>query len=71
MGGECHKFYSELSDLLSEKRDLPELVVANWVKSKVCIALLISSLLCLRGSRTVCRKASELECDFDISHSKF
>ena len=68
MGRECHKFYSQLSDLLSEKRDLPELVVANWVKSKVSIALLKSSLHCLHGSRTVCKKASELECDFDISH---
>ena len=28
---ECHKFYSRLSDLLSEKRDLPKSVVANWV----------------------------------------
>ena len=68
MGRECHKFYSRLSDLLSEERDLPRSVVANWVRSKVCFALLKSSLLCLRGSGTVCRKASELECDADISH---
>ena len=69
MGRECHKFYSRLSDLLSEKRNLPKSVVANWVRSKVCFALLKSSLLCLRGSRTVCRKVSELECDVDISHN--
>ena len=68
MGKECHKFYSRLSDLSSEKRNLPRSAVANWVRSKVCFALLKSSLLCLRGSRTVCRKASELECDADISH---
>ena len=36
MGRECHKFYSRLSDLLSEKRDLPKSVVSNWVRSKVC-----------------------------------
>ena len=51
MGGECHKFYSRLSDLLSEKRNLPKSVVANWVRSKVCFALLKSSLLCLCSSR--------------------
>ena len=59
---------SQLSDLLSEKRNLPKSVVANWVRSKVCFALLKSILLCLRGSWTVCRKTLELECDVDISH---
>ena len=68
MGRECHKFYSRLSDLLSEKRNLPKSVVANWVRSKVCFALLKSNFLCLRGSQTVCRKASDLECDVDISY---
>ena len=68
MGRECHKFYSRLSDLLSEKHNLPKSVVANWVIPKICLALLKSSLFCLRGSRTVCRKTSELECDVGISH---
>ena len=68
MGRECHKFYSRLSDLLSEKRDLPKSVVPNWLRSKVCFALLKSSLLSLSGSRTVCRKVLELECDADIFH---
>ena len=66
MARECHKFYSRLSGLLSEKCDLPKSVVANWVISKVSFALLESNLICLRGSRTVCRKTSELECDAEI-----
>ena len=36
-GRECHKFYSQISDLFSEKRNLPKSVVANWVRSKVCL----------------------------------
>ena len=68
MGRECHTFYSRLSELLSQKRNLPKSVVVNWVRWKACFALLRSSLLCLHGSRTVCRKTSELECDVDISH---
>ena len=30
MGRDCHKIYSRLSDLLSEKRNLPKSVVPNW-----------------------------------------
>ena len=56
MGRECHKFFSRLSDLLSEKRNLPKSVVTKWVRSKVCFALLKSSLLCLRGSQSVFMK---------------
>ena len=40
MDRECHKFYSRLSDLLLEKRNLPKSVVENWVRSKVCLVLL-------------------------------
>ena len=68
MGRECLKFDSRLSDLLSEKPDLLKLVVTNWVRTKIWFALLKSRLFCLHGSRIVCRKASELECDVDISH---
>ena len=39
-----------------------------WIRSKVCFALLKLSLLCLQGSRMVCRKVSELERDTDVSH---
>ena len=68
MGRKCHEFYCRLSDLLLEKLNLPKSVVANWVGSKVCFALLKSSFLCLCGSRTVCKKIPYLECDADISH---
>ena len=68
MGRECHKFYSRLSGLLLEKPNLAKSVVANWVRSNICFALLKSSLLCLPGSGTVYRKVSELVCDVDISH---
>ena len=65
--GECRTFYSRLSDLLSEKRDLPKSITMNWIPTKICFALLKSSLLCLRGSRTVCRKVSKFEGDVAVS----
>ena len=52
-GRECHAFYSSLSNLLSEKRDLPKSITMNWIRTKICFALLKSSLLCLIGSQTV------------------
>ena len=67
MGRECNMFYSRLSQLISDKRNLSKSMIMNWIRTKVCFALLKSSLLCLRGSRTVCRKVSEFECDIDVS----
>ena len=50
MGRECRTFYSRLSDLLSEKRDLPKSITMNWMRIiKICFALLNSSLLYLKG----------------------
>ena len=46
LGKECHKFYFRVSDLLSEKRNLPN----PAVELLVCFELLKLSLLCLRAS---------------------
>ena len=68
MRRECDTFYSRLSQLISSKRNLSKSITVNWIRTKVCFALLKCSLLCLRGSRTVCRKVSESERDIDVSH---
>ena len=69
MRKECEKFYSCLAQIISEKRDFPQLISSNWIQTKVCFALLKSSLLCLRGSRTVCRKTAEFEIDVDVPNT--
>ena len=56
MGRGCQKFYSCLVQMISEERDLPQSISSNWIRKKVCFWLLKSSMLCLRDSRTVCRK---------------
>ena len=56
MGRECRRFYSRLSDLLSEKRHLRKSITMNWIRTKICFALLKFSLLCLRGSQTLCKR---------------
>ena len=68
MRRECNTFYSLLSQLISSKRNLSKSITVNWIRTKVCFALLKCILLCLRGSRTVCRKVSESEGDIDASH---
>ena len=40
----------------------------NWIRTKICLALLKSTLLCLRGSWEVCRKIAEFESDIAVSH---
>ena len=67
MRRECRTFYSRLSDLLSEKRDLPKSITMNWIRTKICFALMKSSFLCLRGSRTLRRKVAEFESDVVVS----
>ena len=69
MGRECQKFCSRLAQLRSGKRDLPQSISNNWIRTKVCFGLVKSSLLCLRGSRTVCRKIAEFEIEVDVSHT--
>ena len=54
MGREYQKFYSRLAQMISEKRELPQLFSSNWIWTRVCFWSLKSSLLCLRGLRTVC-----------------
>ena len=69
MGRECQKFYSRFAQMISEKRDLPQSIPSNWVRAKVCFGLLKSSLLCLRGLRTIRRKRARFEVDVDVSHT--
>ena len=61
MGRECLAFYSRLSELLAEKRNIHKSVIMHWIRSKLCYALLKSCLLCLRGSRSWNRNITELE----------
>ena len=66
-GRDCHTFYSRSFYLLSEKHDLPKSITMNWIRTKICFALLKSSLLYLRGFRTVCRKVAKFKSDVVVS----
>ena len=68
-GRECNMSYSKLPQLKSEKRNLSKSITMNYqIRSKFRFARLKLSLLCLQGSRMVCRKVLDLERDTDVSH---
>ena len=69
IGRECKSFYSRLAQMISEKKDLWQLISHNLIWTKVCSGMLKSNLLCLRGLRAVCRKKTEFEIDVDVSHT--
>ena len=53
MGRESMKFYSRLSELISERRESSYSVVVTWIRRKIVFALMKSIGMCLRGSRSV------------------
>jgi hypothetical protein len=50
-GFETGVFVSKLTEKLAEKKDLPESVVANYIRTKVSYELVRSQVACIRGSR--------------------
>ena len=66
MGAECSMFYKRLSGLISEKRNEKMSVVATWLRTKLSFALLRSSLLCVRGTRSRYYKPNIAEHDVQI-----
>ena len=53
MGQELSKFYSRLSQLISEKRESSYSIFATWIRRKIMFALIKSVGMCLRGSQSV------------------
>ena len=50
-GWEADRFISELTFKLSEKRNISQSVVTNWVRTKLSFATIRAAILCIRGSR--------------------
>ena len=60
MSFECNKFYSHVSDKISEKRDIPVSMARSWVRTKLSFSLLKTANLCIRGSKSLKPRAIEL-----------
>ena len=68
MGRECIHFYQRLSEMIAEKkRNVSVLKTTNFIRTKISFSLLRSTLLCLRGSRSL-RKEHSIN-DIELSNS--
>lgn len=55
-GPSATRYLKRLASLLSEKRDIPYSSTVGWLRCRLSFALLRSSLMCLRGSRSSARR---------------
>ena len=53
MGRESSKFYSLLSELISEKKESSYSIIATWMRRTIIFALIKSIGMCLRVIRSV------------------
>ena len=58
-GREADRCISELSHVIAKKRDICQSMVTNWLRTKICFALVKAAVLCLRGSRSI-RKVNDI-----------
>ena len=69
MGRECKKFYSRLTEMIAEKRNISNSIATTFIRTKISFSLLRSMLLCIRGSRSVKRINTELmDVDMELTN---
>ena len=66
MAPECSKFYSRLSEMISEKRNTSKSIVTAWIRCRLSFSLVRSAILCLRGSRSIRRFDAQAVSDTDF-----
>ena len=67
MGEECARYHARLAELLAIKNGGTYSTMVSWIRAKVSFALLRVALLCLRGSRSSRKLATNIhETDFEI-----
>ena len=52
MGQEASTFYKRLADMIAQKRKHIYSVVMGWLRCRLSFALIRSSVMCIRGSRS-------------------
>ena len=63
-GRETGKFVSRSTEKIADKHDIPNSIVANYVRTKISFELVRSQVMCIRGSRV--RRQANL--DVNESH---
>ena len=68
MERECSTFYNRLTKEITEKGELDQSIVANWIQIKISFASLESAVLCLRGSRSISRNVCVVGDNIETAH---
>ena len=55
MGNQCLRYHSRLAELIAIKKGEQYAKTMSWIRSRISFAPLRSTLVCLRGSRTLRR----------------
>ena len=66
---ECGRFYNRLSTMLSEKRGEIKSQTTTYIRCKINFSLLRSSLLCLRGTRTMKMNTPAAQTSSDLANA--
>ena len=62
MSQECQRYHSRLAELISSKKQETDCATTiTWIRTKVSFAILLTALVCLRGTRSRRRKTNLLE----------
>ena len=69
MGYESQRFLKHLSERIAEKTNEAISNTANFVRTKFSFSLLRMTILCIRGSRSMKRRTTNLdEIDFSVAN---
>ena len=67
MARECKKFFSRLTEMVAEKRNVHVSVATSFIRTKLSFSLLRSMLLCIRGSRSLKRIVINEDDDMELA----
>ena len=70
LGNECHTFYRQLANKIATKTNDKYEKVLTWIRCRLSFIVVKVALLCLRGSRTVSKKAIDVVEDFTLACSE-
>ena len=65
MGKLAQRFYSRIADMLAESRGQPKSVITAWMRSRLSVSLVRSSVRCVKGTRSRYTSPTEIQ-DTDI-----
>jgi len=67
---ECFRYHSRLAELKSIKKGEDYAKTLTWMRGKVFFSILRTALLWLRGSRSIRRRANNVDVDVGLARSK-